>query len=235
MEQRRLIAAPQARHGHRRVGDARVAQLQIGIVVGAAIHLRPAVQADMAGVVEPHPILPLIHAPAGDKARGGLHPLHVAGQAVFVAVAADAAGAVAAHLPHGAVGVEEQHPIIAAADRRLHHHEAVGPDGQMPPAQGAGQLRPAVVRHGVPPVIHHDKVVARAVHLPEFHGVAPLRVRPRRDAFMRSIPQGAAERTCFSQKISHGGAWDIFCEKQSLRHKAEGTVMYGWGRISPTG
>ena len=217
------------------MGNAGIAQLHIGAGIAHAVDFHRGIQFYRGGIVEPDAVEPLIDPLAGDDAGRGLHRLGLPGQAVFVAVAADTAGAVAAHLPHGAVGVEEQHPIIAAADRRLHHHEAVGPDGQMPLAQGAGQLRPAVVRHGVPPVIHHDKVVARAVHLPEFHGVAPLRVRPRRDAFMRSIPQGAAERTCFSQKISHGGAWDIFCEKQSLRHRAGGTAMYGWGRISPTG
>ena len=48
-----------------------------------------------------------------------LLPFHIlihslARQTVLESVAADTAGAVAAHLAHGAVGVEKQHPAVAA-------------------------------------------------------------------------------------------------------------------------
>ena len=234
LEQRLFIRFPQPGVLHHRMRNAGVSQLQIHATDLFPVHIQRQIL-QVHRVRQANAIVFRVDARAGHKPGSRFNRLRFACKTGLIAVAADAAGAVAAHLPHGAVGVEEQHPIIAAAGRRLHHHEAVGPDGQMPLAQGAGQLRPAVVRHGVPPVIHHDKVVARAVHLPEFHGVSPLRARPRRDAFMRSIPQGAAERTCFPKKYPTAGAWGIFLRKQPLRHRAGGAAMYGWRRISPTG
>ena len=152
------------------MGDTGVAQLHIGAVVHRAVHLRRAAQADMARVVEPHPVLLPVDTPPGHKARCGLHPLHLARQPVFKAVAADAPCPVAAHLSHRAVGVEKQHFVIAAAGGLFHHHQAVRADGQMPLTQRPGHVRPAILRHAVLPVVHDDKIVARAVHLPKFHG-----------------------------------------------------------------
>ena len=174
-EQRRRVIVSQAGDRYRRVGDAGVAQLHIGAVVGDAAHLQPAVQPHMAGIIEPYAVEPFAHSPARHKTGGGLYPLRLAGQAVFIAVAADAPRAVAAHLTRGAVGVEEQHFIVAATGGGLHHHEAVCADGHTPLTQDADDLRPPVLGDGVPTVVHHDKIIACPVHLPEFHDSPPSR------------------------------------------------------------
>ena len=65
--------------------------------------------------------------------------LDLAGQTIFVAVAADATGAVAAHFTEAAVRIEKQHPIVTALKRGIYDHQTVGPNGQMAFAQSAGQ------------------------------------------------------------------------------------------------
>ena len=55
-EQRRRVIVSQAGDRYRRVGDAGVAQLHIGAVIGDAVHLQPAVQPHMAGIVEPYTV-----------------------------------------------------------------------------------------------------------------------------------------------------------------------------------
>ena len=67
----------------------------------------------MARVIEPHPVLLPVDTPPGHKARRGLHPLHLARQPVFKAVAADAPRSRCRTSPHRAVGVEKQHFVIA--------------------------------------------------------------------------------------------------------------------------
>ena len=164
-----LIRLPQAGEGHRRVGQAGAAQLHVGTGIGDAVHLHGAVQADGGGVVEADPVAAAVNPLPRHHSGGGLHPLDLSGETRLIAVAADAAGAVAAHLPHGAVGVEEQHPVISALDGGLHHHEAVGPDGEMPLAQCPGQPGEVLRREALLQVVQNEKVVARAVHFPEFH------------------------------------------------------------------
>ena len=55
-EQCRRVIVSQAGDGYCRVGDAGVAQLHIGTVIGDAVHLRLAIQAHMAGIVEPYTV-----------------------------------------------------------------------------------------------------------------------------------------------------------------------------------
>ena len=45
----------------------------------------------------------------------------------------------------------------------------------MPLTQDADDLRPPVLGDGVPTVVHHDKIIACPVHLPEFHDSPPSR------------------------------------------------------------
>ena len=160
-------------HGHCRMWDAGVSQLHIGAIIGRAVHLRLAIQAHVAGIVEPHTVQPAIHSPTSDQTRRGLHLLHLAGQSVFIAISADAAGTVAAHLPHGAIGIEKQHLVVAAVGRLFHHHESVGTDGHMPLTDSADDLRPLLIGYSILSVIHHNKVVAGTVHFPKLHGVTP--------------------------------------------------------------
>ena len=163
----------QVLHGHCRMWDAGVAQLHIGAIIGRAVHLRLAIQAHVAGIVEPHTVQPAIHPPTSDQARRGLHLLHLAGQSVFIAIPTDAAGTVAAHLPHGAIGIEKQHLVVAAVGGLFHHHKSVGTDGHMPLTDSADDLRPLLIGYSILSVIHHNKVVAGTVHFPKLHGVTP--------------------------------------------------------------
>ena len=55
-EQCRRVIVSQAGDGYCRVGDAGVAQLHIGAVVGDAVRLRRTVQPQMAGIVEPYAV-----------------------------------------------------------------------------------------------------------------------------------------------------------------------------------
>ena len=114
--------------------------------------------------------MPAVDAPAGDDARGGLHLLLLPGEAVLIAVAADAPGSVAAHLPLGAVGVVEEHPEAAPLSRGLHHHQTVGPDGEAAAAEHPGQPRQGGDGQVLRQIVEDNKVVAGPVHLGELHG-----------------------------------------------------------------
>ena len=84
----------------------------------------------------------------------------------------EAAGAVAAHFTHRAVGVEKSHFEVPALLCRLHSHEAVCPNGK-PAAAESPCHTPQAVRTGFQgPVVYDNKVVAGSVHLPKFHGKA---------------------------------------------------------------
>ena len=91
----------------------------------------------------------------------------VAGQTIFVAVAADAAGTVAAHFTEAAVRIEKQHPIVTALKRGIYDHQTVGPNGQMAFAQSAGQSGKAGFGKMLYHIIYNDKVIAGTVHFPE--------------------------------------------------------------------
>ena len=157
------------------MGQTGIAQLHIGAVIGDTIHFHGIVQLHCGGIVETDPVQPLRHPVARDDSRGGLHRLHLARQTVFVAVPADAPGAVAAHLAHAAVGIEKQHLVVAALGRGVHNHQTIGTDGQVPLAQRPGHLREALRREMFLQIIQHHKVVAGTVHFPEPH-IAPPRM-----------------------------------------------------------
>ena len=151
------------------MGNARITQLNIGAGVAHAVHLHRVVQLYRSGVIEPDAIHPPIDALAGHQACGGLHPLLLSGQAFFIAIAADAPGSVAAHLTHAAVGVEEEHPVVATGLGGIHHHQPVGPDGKVALAKASGQLRQLLLRQMLLQVVDEDKVIAGAVHFPKLH------------------------------------------------------------------
>ena len=157
------------------MGDAGVPQLHIGAGPGDALRLHGAVQLHHGGVVEPDTVEPLCDADAGDDAGGGLHRLLLPGEAGLVAVTADAAGAVAAHLAQGPVGVVEAHPVVAPVLGGVHHDEAVGPDGEMPLAEPPRQSGEGRLRQLLNQVVEDDEVVPGAVHFPEFHALPPLK------------------------------------------------------------
>ena len=92
---------------HHRVGDAGIAQLDVGAGDLLAVYARDTRRLRHAGVVQADLILLLADAPGGDQPRRRQHTdaLRVARKAVLHAVAGDAARAVAAHLAERAVGV----------------------------------------------------------------------------------------------------------------------------------
>ena len=115
-----------------------------------------------------------------------------AGQARLIAIAADAAGAVAAHLAHGAVAVEEQHAEVPLALGLVHDHEAVGPQGAVGGAEGLGDAGEGFGGQALLQVVEDDEVVAGSVHFPEFHGVVSLSagrrgLRPLQIKIKRSV------------------------------------------------
>ena len=73
------------------------------------------------------------------------------------------------YIAEGAVGVEEEHPVIAAVLRRDHRHQAVGPDGEMPLAERPRQRRKSRFGHAAVQVVQDQEVVSRTVHLVKLH------------------------------------------------------------------
>ena len=92
-----------------------------------------------------------------------------AGQAVFIAITADAPGSVAAHLSLGAVGIIEEHPVVAAQEGGVYDHQAVGADGEAPVAEGAGDGGEQGGVHVFGQVVEDDEVVSGSVHFGEAH------------------------------------------------------------------
>ena len=124
------------------------------------------------GSVQPNPVGIRPQAASRHRSRRGLHKQCLAGQAVFVAVAADAPGSVAAHFAHGSVGIVKAHAEIAPGQGVFHGDEAVGADGKSPAAQFFGQLTEPLLRKTQLPVVQNDKVIPRAVHFPKFHPIS---------------------------------------------------------------
>ena len=125
------------------------------------------VQTGRGGIIQADPIETLANAVASYQTGGGLYMLDLAGQTIFVAVAANATGAVAAHFTEAAVRIEKQHPIVTALKRGIYDHQTVGPNGQMAFAQSAGQSGKAGFGKMLYHIIYNDKVIAGAVHFPE--------------------------------------------------------------------
>ena len=114
-------------HGdfHHGMGKAGVPQLHIG----AALPLGQAVQVDDRRVRQPDLVALPVDAPGGDAPRGGLKAdlPGVRREAVLHGVAGHAAGAVAAHLPQGAVGIVKEHGKVHPRLSGQHDDEPVGP------------------------------------------------------------------------------------------------------------
>ena len=156
---------------HNGVRDARLAQLQIG----AAHALRLNVQANDARAVQADAVAVGRDAPARDKPGGRFDALHRPGcKAAVVAVAAEAARAVASHLGSRPVAVIKAHAAVAAMRGRLEHHQPVRADGKMFPAQRRGQCGIALRRDGAVEVLEDHKVVSGAAIFPEVHETASL-------------------------------------------------------------
>ena len=100
------------------VGHTGIAQLHIG-------HVALAAQIQNAGVIELHPVLIFVQTLTWHQSCVGLHHHIFPGNAVVKGVAADAPGAIAAHLPPGTVGVVEVKPEIGFVGI-VHRHKAVG-------------------------------------------------------------------------------------------------------------
>ncbi len=127
--------------GDHRMGNAGIAQLHIGAGIAHAVDFHRGIQFYRGGIVEPDAVEPLIDPLTGDDAGRGLHRLGLPGQAVFVAVAADTAGTVAAHFTGASIIIVKPHPIIAALNRRINDHQTIGADGELPVAKRTGQRR----------------------------------------------------------------------------------------------
>lgn len=131
-------------------------------------------EADYGGGIQLDPILPPVDPGSGDQTGGGLHRLGRAGQPCLVAVAADTAGAVAAHLSQGTVAVEKEHLEVRSFLGLLHHHQAVGAQGAVGGTEGTGQQRKGGGGEPLFQVVQDDKIIARAVHFPKLHGGSPF-------------------------------------------------------------
>ena len=121
--------------------DTGVSQFHVGAGIADAIGLNGDVQPDMGGIIEPDSVQALVDSLSDDQTGGGLYPLDLASEAVFVAVAADTAGAVAAHFTGASIIIVKPHPIIAALNRRINDHQTIGADGELPVAKRTGQRR----------------------------------------------------------------------------------------------
>ena len=159
---------------HNGVGDAGLAELKIGAVAHRPGRCNRAVQVDDRGVVEAHPVAPLVDALPGHKARGGLHPLHIARKAVVVPVAADAPRAVAAHLAETAVRVIKAHPVVAALFRRDKDHQPVRADAGVKGAEPPRKRREKRRRDWTLERIQDHKVVPGPVHFCDVQGALTL-------------------------------------------------------------
>ena len=124
-----LIPAQAFGPGQDGVGMAGAAQLDIA---------QGLLRLHQAGAVEADAVELLGQAQASDDARRGLDGLPLAGDPLLVAEAAEAAGAVAAHLGLGAVGIVEQHFAVGNCTT-AQHHQAVGTVGLLPVAVLDGQ------------------------------------------------------------------------------------------------
>ena len=151
------------------MGDAGIAQLQIGAVIDRAVQGDGAVQIQDGGIVEPDAVAGLVHPPAGDETRGGLHALRLSGKAVLVPIAADASCAVAAHLAQTAVGIVKAHAVIAAVLGRNHQHQPVGPQRGVHGAETSRQRRHRLRGQLRLPVVEENEVVAGSVHFGKLH------------------------------------------------------------------
>ena len=166
--------AAQAGEGDDGVGQAGGSQLYIGAGPDFARSLHRAVQTDDAGVGKTDTVVSSVDAAACHNAGGGLHCLLLSGKAVLKAVTANAAGSVAAHLSLGAVGVIEQHPIVAALAGCIHHHKAVGANGEMTVAEGSGQGGKYAMVQVLGQVIENNEVIAGPIHFGKAHGSPPF-------------------------------------------------------------
>ena len=192
LEEKVVVRVGQAGPVDDGVGQAGVAQLDVPAGDLLPADHSGAVQVDHGGVVQADAILAAVDALADDQARGRLHLLDRAGQTRLIAIAADAAGTVAAHLAHGAVAVEEQHAEVSLALGLVHDHEAVGPQGAVGGAEGLGDAGEGFGGQALLQVVEDDEVVAGSVHFPEFHGVVSLSagrrgLRPLQIKIKRSV------------------------------------------------
>ena len=94
----------------------------------------------------------------------GLQRHILSGNAVFIGKAADAAAAVAAHFTPGAVGIVKMQAEIRHIGM-VNGHKAVGT------VDGTKLQRQLCKIHIHTTGIHHHKIVARAIHIPNFHFV----------------------------------------------------------------
>ena len=169
-----FVRGPEIGIGNHCVRKTRIPQLHIGAGIGRAVDLDGMVQLNQGRVIEADTVELRIDPLAGHHTGGCFHGLSLTGQVVFIAVAADAAGPVAAHLTQTSVRIIEQHPVVSALGRRVYDHQAVGSNGEMPLTQGAGKLREILNRKMLFQIVQDDKVISRTVHFPELQIFAPL-------------------------------------------------------------
>ena len=130
--------------------------------------------------------------------------LDFTGKIVFVPIAADAPGAVAAHLAQTAVGVVKAHAVIAAAFGGDHQHQPVGPQGAVLRAEATGQVRHRLEWQAGLPVVEKDEVVSGSVHFGKSHGCvksAPESGEGRDELLLSGHHTGQEEHVVFRLHI----------------------------------
>ena len=154
--------------GDHRMGQARVTQLYIRAGVAHTVHFNGMIQHHGRGIVQADAVKAAVDALSRHNAGCGLHGLLLSGQTVFIAVAADASGTVAAHFADAAVRIVKQHFVVAARSGGLHDHQAVSTNGEVPLAESPGHLGKTADRQMLFQIVYNQKVVSGAVHFPKF-------------------------------------------------------------------
>ena len=139
LEQRLFIRFPQPGVLHHRMRNAGVSQLQIHAADLFSVHIQRQIL-QVHRVRQANAIVFRVDARAGHKPGGRFNRLRFACKTGLIAVAADAARAVAAHLAKRAVAVEKQHAEVRISLCRNNCHQTVRADGHAAVAERARKL-----------------------------------------------------------------------------------------------
>ena len=157
---------------HHCVRNAGVSELEVHTADLLPVHIQRQIL-NLGRLRQADAVVLRIDAFAGDKSRRRFDRLRFSGELMLIAVAADAARAVAAHFAKRTVAVEKQHAIIGSPLCRNDRHQAVCSDGHTPVAERSRKLGELLFVQLAAQVFHNDKVVARAVHFRKTHRLRP--------------------------------------------------------------
>ena len=199
-------------HNHKGMGDAGVAQFNIGADIFFAVNGNRAVEVNETWVVEADLVSALVDTLADNKTGSAFYALGFTGKTLFVAVAGNASCAVAAHFAQTAIGIIEQHGIIAALFRLGDNHHAVSSDRTVESAELFGKLRKNILRQFFDNVVDDNEVVSGSMHFCENHKLTPQSGEHRNDLLL------AAHNTLEESILILGGDIEGQLNKLVLTH-----------------